>query len=321
MAKKIDKNLTAAIGVLAVAIAASGAFYAWKNYEKRDAGDFVVAQVNGKDVYASEANAQLQKISKGAAPAAEFTNLNEQAKNIVLKELAAQRKILKDAYKSGVESNDAVKEKVSKFKDEVVKDEFLSEMAKESVTEDKIKEHYNELAKGLEGKTQYKVKHILLKTENEAKSARNAAITSSFEKVAKKRSIDSQTALTGGDLGYLVGGNMLPQIEEAVSKIKVGSISKPVKTQFGWHVLKLEEKGPAAAADFEVVKAAIARDLYQQTIKEYVKNVVDNAEIKILESASMDVKEEAAEAKPEQNPAAVPAEAAGNESDNQANQE
>jgi len=259
-------------------------------------GDVIVAEVNGQPVYSSEAEKQFSTMVQGAKGAS-FENLDDDAKYVVIRELAAQKLILEDAYKKGVPDKDTVKEKVSAFKNNIIKQEFLAQMAKDQVTEESIKQRYETEKAGLKDKSQFKIKHIVVKTEGEAKKIKNLLKKKkkSFEKLAKDKSIDDKTALIGGDLGYLIEGDMMPAIQDAIKDLEAGGVSKPVKTVMGWHIFKLEEKSPAQALPFDQVKGLLARALYQETIQTYLKATLENASIEVIVSAK---KEEPAAAVP-----------------------
>jgi peptidyl-prolyl cis-trans isomerase C len=266
-------------------------------------GDVVVAKVNGKPIYSSEAEQQFTNMIQGAKGAS-FSQLDEQARKVVIRELAAQKMILEDAYKQGIPQKTNVQQRVNSFKENVIKEEFLAQMAKDQVTEEKIRQRYESDVESLKGKNQYRVKHILVETEAAAKSAQNLVKKKSFEQVAKDKSIDEKTALTGGDLGFLIEGNMVPEIENAIKDLKVGGVSEPVKTNFGWHLIKVESKEAAEPAPYDQVKNMLARALYQEAIQNYVSKAVEKANIEILASANAD-KEPEAKAEKAKEPASA----------------
>jgi peptidyl-prolyl cis-trans isomerase C len=284
-----NKIVIAAVAVVVVA----GVCLAFKYYNPKGNGnDAVVAHINGKPVYITEANEQVQKISQGREGVT-FEALDDQSKLIIVKQLAANKIIAVEANKSDVAKSADVKHKVADFKDKVVVEEYLNSLAKTAVTDEKIKDRYDTLVKDLAGKTQYKARHILVKSEEAADEIEKRLKSESFEKIAKKESIDNQSASTGGDLGYLLSGSMVKEFEDVISKMSVNDVSSPVKTKFGWHIIKLEGKRPAEAAPFDKVKDSIAKDLYNEVVQEHVKAVLDKAEIEMASA------ETTTEAKPE----------------------
>jgi peptidyl-prolyl cis-trans isomerase C len=295
-----NKIIIIAVGVVVIA----GAFFAFKTYNKANNGDTIVAHINGKPVYLAEANTQVQKISQGKEGVT-FDALDEQSKLIIVKQIAANKIIAAEANKSDFAKKEEVKRKVAEFKDKVVVDEFLDSIAKSAITEEKIQARYDALVKELAGKTQYKARHILVKSPEAAEEIEKRLKDEPFEKVAKKESIDNQSAATGGDLGYLLSGSMVKEFEDVISKMNVGDVSAPVKTQFGWHIIKLEGKRPAEAAPLDKVRDAISKDLYNEAVQEHVKGILDKAEIEMatvsdkpeVKTGSSEVKKDEAAAK------------------------
>ena len=267
----------------AVVVIAGASFFVAQKYGDNVASGDVVAEINGKPIYSSEANAQLTALL-GGQNQTNFSALDDQAKKIVVKELAANKLILEQAYKKGVDNNKDIKQKIAEVQDRLVKEQFLLSMAREKVTAEDVKKRYEELSEELKGKKQYKVRHIVLKTEDEAKKVRRAAKKSSFEKVAKEKSIDQKTAATGGDLGYLLGGNMIEEFNDVVPGLSKNEISKPFKTQYGWHIVKLEDSRLAEAAPFDTIKGRVEKELLAEEVQKYVGELLENAEIEIAAS-------------------------------------
>lgn len=308
----MKKNKLKGVAIAVVAVAAiAGIGYSLKGDGRAKPEGEIVAKINGKPVYSSEADEQLSAMVRGqqGADKATFNMLDEKAKLLVIKELAANKLILENAYKADAEDADNVKQKVIEYQDKLAKEEFLTSMAKDAVTEDKIKARYDELVKELEGKTQYKVRHILVKSQAAAESAEKSLESESFEAVAKKRSLDEGSVLTGGDLGYLIEGNMIKEFEDNIKKMKDGEVSKPFKTQFGWHIIKLEGRRAAVADPFESVKNRLAQEMFAETIQTYVKGIVEKTDIELVAVADKDAaKEEKAEEKAEEKTKEAPAE-------------
>jgi len=278
------KNSANAIIVIALVAVVAVVYFVVGNGDKQK-GD-VIAKVNGQPIYKDEVNEQLSELLKrqGAQVKADYDNLDDKAKYIVVKELAAQKLILEQAYDEGIDETENVKKRLDKVKDQIIKDEFLAQKAKPAIDDDKLKARYDELVKELEGKTQYKTSHILVKTEKEAKKVERQLKKKSFAEVAKAESIDESSASNGGDLGYLLSGQMLPEFEEKITDIKEGEISEPFETHLGWHIVKLEDKRPAKADPYEESKLRIAQNMAGNAIQDYIKNIVKDANIELIGS-------------------------------------
>jgi peptidyl-prolyl cis-trans isomerase C len=291
---KKGSNTTAIIIGLALVAIVAGGIFVFMNKEGKKDGDEVVAHINGKPVYLSEANLQIGKITQGRE-SADFDSLDEQSKLLVVKQLAANKIILAEANKSPVGNQEDVKQKIADAKDKIKTEAYLLYVAKNAITDEKIKEHYDSLSKDLVGKTQYRAQHILVKSESAANEALNKLKTEPFEKVAKSDSLDNQTSQSGGELGFLLSGSMVKEFEDAISHLSVGEVSQPFKTKFGWHVVKLEEKRPAEALPLDKIKDSVAKDMYGAAAQEYIKGIVEKAEVELVDR---DTKKDTSAAEP-----------------------
>lgn len=126
---------------------------------------------------------------------------------------------------------------------------------------------------------EYNAAHILVETEDEAKSIRKELEDGAdFTEMAKSKST-GPSGPNGGELGWFSKGMMVPEFEDAVMAMKPGEISQPVKTQFGWHLVKLNEEREKAAPSLEEVHDQLAAELQQKAVADHVKELVDNAEV------------------------------------------
>ena len=158
--------------------------------------------------------------------------------------------------------------------------QVLDQVAKAAVTDEALKKLYDEkYAKAAPGK-EYHAAHILVATEGEAKAIRAELDKGGdFAAIAKEKSTDKGSAANGGDLGWFGLGMMVKPFEDAVVGMEAGKISDPVKTDFGWHVIKLEEVRAKETPKLEEVKTDLAGDLQQKAVEDKVKALTDGAKI------------------------------------------
>lgn len=149
------------------------------------------------------------------------------------------------------------------------------------VTEETVKAEY-ENAKVKAGTTEYRARHILVNSEKEAKDViakLTAGKKAKFEDLAKKLSKDT-SAGNGGDLGWVLPANLVPEFAETMVGLKKGEVTKnPVQTRFGWHVIRLEETRKLDFPDYEKIKNRIAGQLQQQQIGKLVKELATTAKV------------------------------------------
>jgi peptidyl-prolyl cis-trans isomerase C len=157
--------------------------------------------------------------------------------------------------------------------------ETLDKIGNAAKTEDKVKAAYEEKYLNLPRETEYKAAHILVKTEDEAKELLKALEGGAdFAELAKEKST-GPSGVRGGDLGWFTPDKMIPEFGNVVKTMKTGTISAPVKTQFGWHVIKLHESRDVAPPTLEEVRTTIESDLKDAALKEAIDAFQKDAKI------------------------------------------
>lgn len=155
----------------------------------------------------------------------------------------------------------------------------LNERLQEAITEEDLRAAYEERVAGEEPQTEWRASHILVETEEAAREA----ITeieggADFADVARARSTDP-AGPQGGDLGFFREGMMVEPFEAAVRELEPGEVSEPVQTQFGWHVIRLEEEREAEAPAFEALAPEIAQELQREAVEGYLAELTEEADI------------------------------------------
>ncbi|NLW59234.1 MAG: foldase [Firmicutes bacterium] len=137
------------------------------------------------------------------------------------------------------------------------------------VTEEEMKAFFEENKEDFAQEEQVKARHILVATEKEAQEIKDKlAKGEDFAALAKEYSLDDSTKNNGGQLGFFNRGDMTPEFEKAAFSLPVGEVSAPVKTEYGYHLIKVEEKREAAAPDYEKSKADIKEYLFNQKLQQ-----------------------------------------------------
>ena len=165
------------------------------------------------------------------------------------------------------------------------------------MSEADAKKIYEEKIAGLKPEQEVRARHILVATEPEAKEvAERLKKGEDFATLAKEKSKDPSAE--GGDLGFFARGQMLKPFEDAAFALDVGQISEPVQTQFGWHIIKVEEKRDQPLPSFDQVKEAIISQLVQAKAQEVVTGLRDAAKIEVVDPELKPSMEPAAESAP-----------------------
>lgn len=185
------------------------------------------------------------------------------------------------AQKMGLSKNPEIVQQVELAKQSVLVGAFVQDYLKSHpIGDEQYKQEYDHLTSKL-GDKEYNVRHILVETEDEAKDIiAQLGKNGEFDKLAKEKSKDAGSAERGGSLDWAVPNNFVPAFADAMTKLKVEEYTRePVQTQFGWHVIKLDEVRNLKVPPLEEVKPQIQQRLQQQTIQQAIFEMRAGAKI------------------------------------------
>jgi peptidyl-prolyl cis-trans isomerase C len=192
----------------------------------------------------------------------------------------------KAAADAKMADTDEFKARLEHARRKLLLEQYLNAESKKAVTPEAIKKLYDETVKSLPPEEEARARHILVPTEDEAKAVEaRLAKGEDFAKVAADVSKDPGSAKEGGDLGYFTKDRMVPEFAEAAFKLEPGKVSDPVKSQFGWHVIKLEDKRQRPAPDLDSVKDQIAQYLERKSQQDLILGLRSKAKIERLDQA------------------------------------
>jgi len=196
-------------------------------------------------------------------------------------DLIAQELIAQEAIKKGLNKNAEVTAQIDIQRHLILANAYFQDYFKNNpIAEDAVKKEY-ERQKGQIGDKEYKARHILVKDETEARQIvaqlKKGAL---FEKLAAEKSEDQGSKAQGGELDWSAPGRYVPAFAEALKKLKKGQLTDPpVQTQFGWHVIRLEDERPFKVPTLEQVKQQVQQQLQQQVIAKIVSDLRAKAKI------------------------------------------
>ncbi|EXI88476.1 MAG: putative parvulin-type peptidyl-prolyl cis-trans isomerase precursor [Candidatus Accumulibacter regalis] len=221
----------------------------------------------------------------------------------IIEHLTAQMLIAEEAVKKGLDKMPEISEQFDMLRQSILANAYVQDFIKtHPVSEEMLKAEYERMKEMAAG-SEYKARHILVETEAEARDiiARLKKDPAAFEKLAREKSKDPGSKANGGELGWFDTGSMVPEFGSAASKLEKGSFTQePVHTQFGYHVILLEDTRPVQAPPFDQVKADLAQHLQQQQLTKLLDDLKAKAKIAIVEAS-------APAAAPAATPAAAPA--------------
>jgi peptidyl-prolyl cis-trans isomerase C len=234
-----------------------------------------IATVNGVVVPQARADFLMQQQAQRGAPD------TEQMRGAVREELINREVLAQEARKAGAEKAPEVQTQLDMVRQEIVVSYYLREFARKNpVTEAEIQKEYDR-AKSQHGDKEYKARHILLETEDQAKGLiAELKKGAKFDELATKNSKDTGSAQRGGDLDWNVPGTFDKQFSEAMMKLEKGKYSEaPVKTRFGFHIIQLDDVRPAKFAAIGEVRPRIQQMLVQNKIEQLIKGLRAKAKI------------------------------------------
>jgi len=244
----------------------------------------VVAKVEGKSIYRNEVDERLKTFADNANLDSEIT-LEQLPQNIIkamVLEVYVNHKIDKLAKKDGYYKKDDIKKKIKKYKQNLAREAFIKNTIISGITEVELRSKYDELKKLLEGKEERKISHILLKTKEEAERIRrNIMRRGDFDKVAAANSLDKASALRGGDLGYILREEVVSEFSDVAFVLKKGKVSKPVETQYGWHIIKVDDIREAQPLEYSEVKSELKVKLQQDALQKYLSSLTKDVEVEV----------------------------------------
>jgi len=269
----------------------------------------VLVTINNDKLTMTEFNKELDKIPMNM----KMMVASESGKKAYLDRLITKRLLLAEAQKASIEKDKEFENKLAEIREQLIIESLLKKKlaAGANITEEGLQKYYDTNKEKFRKDTEINTRHILVKSEEEARQVKERLQAGEdFADLAKKYSIDPNAKVTGGEVGFHPKGTLLPEYEGAAFKLtKVGQTSGVVKTQFGYHIIRLEGIKPPAYVPFAEVKDFIKQQLMQEKQKEvldkYIEELKKNAKITINEDLLKDqapagsAKPETKDAKPE----------------------
>lgn len=233
-----------------------------------------VATVNGSPVTDKDLEEYMQFMqnARQGQPVDRETALNELIDREVLRQAAE---------KAGIQDRDEVVRFVERQRTNVMVNTLVQEKVQGTTfTDEQVKAEFERQVAEAGG--QYKARHILVETEDAAKAAIEALNGGAdFAELAKEKST-GPSAPKGGDLGWFVADSMVPPFAQALKALEVGKYTAtPVQTQFGWHVILLEETRPLEPPPFEAVKDQVRQQMLQKSLQDYLEGLKGEAKIEL----------------------------------------
>ncbi|WP_077959921.1 peptidylprolyl isomerase [Ensifer adhaerens] len=270
----MTKLKTLAAAALVAAMAVHGG-------ARAEDADPVVAKVGGEEVRQSELNLALGGLDPQLQQMPE-----EQKRAAALSAIIDVKLLSATAEKEGLQDDATFKQRVAYLTERELHNAYFKKHVVDAITKDEVKARYDKEIAAIPVQEEVKARHILVKTEDEAKEIiKELDAGKSFVELAKAKSTDPNKN-DGGDLGYFTKGRMVPEFETAVFTLEKGAYTKtPVKTQFGFHVILVEDKRPQAPPPLEQVEQQVRQLVMRDKYVELLSTAKKDAGVEISDPA------------------------------------
>ena len=246
----------------------------------------VISTYNGGEVTLKDVNYELEKLiaKNSKIKGLTFEKLNADQKESLVKEIVIKQIAYKEAKKRGLNKDEDYQEALNLFESDMLKQKLLIALVKDAQDEKNVRKNYDELAKKVEGKKDFKISYIAVKTDKEAEALYQSLVKapSSFAAQAKKKSLDKETAKRGGDLGFVIEDSLPAEVVKGIKSLKKGEISKPVSANGKWVIVKFEDERAAEILPYEKAKDALAQNLAKKAVEDFVSQSLEKAKINMV---------------------------------------
>jgi peptidyl-prolyl cis-trans isomerase C len=245
----------------------------------RSETDPLVAKVNGVEIHESDlamAEEDMGREAQQLPPEQKREQMVAYLADVILAAKAAETKKVGDQKE--------FKNRIAFIRNKLLMETLLQDVGKAAATPDAMKKVYDDAKKQMGGEQEVRARHILVPSEDEAKAVlAEVKKGTDFAELARQKSKDPGAAAEGGDLGYFTKDQMVPEFAEAAFKLDKGQVSDPIKTQFGWHIIKVEDKRSKPVPEFDKIKDQIATYVERRAQAEFIGKLREGAKIERMD--------------------------------------
>jgi peptidyl-prolyl cis-trans isomerase C len=260
------------IALIAVVIAAVGSLSA-------GAQERVIAKVNGKTI--TDTDMKLAEVEIGS----DLGSLPEATKRRVLIEFLIETQLFADAAEGQkLVVGNSFEEPMQYWRRRALRDAYFDKSVRESISDAEARKFYENQVGAQKSDQEVRARHILVESKDKAREVyEKLAHGSDFARLANEYSKDPGSKDQGGDLGFFGRGQMVPQFEEAAFRLKKGEISEPFESQFGWHIVRLDDRRQRSAPTFEAVKGQVVASMIHKKAQQVAADLRGKAQIEYID--------------------------------------
>ena len=244
----------------------------------------VVGTYTGGDVTSDQVMEEFKPVlamqpeNKGKS----FSELEKNIQELLVRGYINQKLFEKEADTLGIRNSAEFKEKLKTAESQLLQQELIERHLKIAVTDAMVDADYSKLVTSLKGQKEVKASHILVDTEEKAKEIKKKLNKGTkFETLVKEFSKDEGSKAKGGELGYVMKGQLVPEFESKAFSMKKDEISDPVKTQFGWHIIRVLDSRDVKIPSKEQAMNGIRGKLSREAIEKYFTKLAEKANVQL----------------------------------------
>jgi peptidyl-prolyl cis-trans isomerase C len=241
----------------------------------------VIAVVGGEDITQADLSYALEDMGE------EITQIPTNERRSFLVQMLVDMKVMAQAArKAGMADTSTFARRKAYLEDRALRRAYLQDVMAAELSQEELKAAYDDAFKDFDTREMLRARHVLLATEDDAKRVVvELEKGRDFAEVAKEKST-GPSGPQGGDLGYFGEGDMVPEFYNAANALEIGAYSAPVQSQFGWHVIKLEDRRPSTPPAFEQVLPQIRQRVMVKKFEKLVEGLKANTDINIVDASN-----------------------------------
>ncbi len=286
--KLYSKKRKSPIKILVIITLLAGfGFAVSKQFLTKKANDIIVAQIGEENIYKSDIEKKLKEIfANNKNSQISFDKLPDQVIELFSREIYLDRKMVAEAKRLGLDNSIDVKDAIENFKISTIRQSYVSSLLKDSITDQKIVEKFNEMNAELDNKIEYKYYQIALadqaQAENVYKELKANKKPLKFSDGAKKYSIDAQSSNNGGEVDYKQESAIQKDIVDNLKKLKKDEISKPFQSGENWYIVKSGDVKKSKPMEFESTKEYVRHLIRVSEVEKINGKFIKDQKVKIL---------------------------------------
>ncbi|HJU33228.1 MAG TPA: peptidylprolyl isomerase [Hyphomicrobiaceae bacterium] len=243
------------------------------------AQDRAVAKVNGKVI--TDADIKLAEAEIGN----DLGSLPEGTRRRVLVEFLIENQLFAEAAEGQkLGTSQTFDERMQYWRRRALRDAYFDKTVRESISDAEVKKFYDTQVGALKPEEEVRARHILVESKDKAREVyQKLAHGSDFAALAREYSKDPGSKDQGGELGFFARGQMVPQFEETAFKLNKGEVSEPFESQFGWHIVKVDDRRQRSAPAFEAVKDRVMASMIHKRAQQIAADLRGKAQIEYID--------------------------------------